>query len=145
MIPYFRKYPDSNVHGANMGPTWVLSAPDGPNVFCHNDQSYLLLWALLKNESNTFHLSSTIIVYIGVLWKFSITWNGYMQPVQFSQQTWHWWAEKNTPVVANDSDISHDLNWSMNLPTIIVAIIQYTPNMIVPHKLTQIWCSALPN
>ena len=22
--------PDSNVYGANMGPTWVLSAPDGP-------------------------------------------------------------------------------------------------------------------
>ena len=26
------KYPDSKVHGANMGPTWVLSAPDGPHV-----------------------------------------------------------------------------------------------------------------
>ena len=24
--------PDSEVHGANMGPTWVLSAPDGPHV-----------------------------------------------------------------------------------------------------------------
>ena len=24
------KVPDSKVHGANMGPTWVLSAPDGP-------------------------------------------------------------------------------------------------------------------
>ena len=23
---------DSKVHGANMGPTWVLSAPDGPHV-----------------------------------------------------------------------------------------------------------------
>ena len=23
--------PDSKVHGANMGPTWVLSAPDGPH------------------------------------------------------------------------------------------------------------------
>ena len=23
-------YPDSNVHGANKGPTWLLSAPDGP-------------------------------------------------------------------------------------------------------------------
>ena len=26
------KYPDSKVHGANMGPTWVLSVPDGPHV-----------------------------------------------------------------------------------------------------------------
>ena len=25
-------YPDSKVHGANMGPTWVLSASDGPHV-----------------------------------------------------------------------------------------------------------------
>ena len=36
--------PDSKVHGANMGPTWVLSAPVGPtnlalsevNRVCHN-------------------------------------------------------------------------------------------------------------
>ena len=25
-------FPDSKVHGANMGPTWVLLAPDGPHV-----------------------------------------------------------------------------------------------------------------
>ena len=24
--------PDSKAHGANMGPTWVMSAPDGPHV-----------------------------------------------------------------------------------------------------------------
>ena len=24
--------PDNRVHGANMGPTWVLSAPDGPHL-----------------------------------------------------------------------------------------------------------------
>ena len=28
----WRQNPDSKVHGANMGPTWVLSAPDGPHV-----------------------------------------------------------------------------------------------------------------
>ena len=27
---------DSKVHGANMGPTWVLSAPDGPHVASRN-------------------------------------------------------------------------------------------------------------
>ena len=27
-----QKLPDSKVHGANMGPTWVLSAPDEPHV-----------------------------------------------------------------------------------------------------------------
>ena len=25
-------FPDSKVNGADMGPTWVLSAPDGPHV-----------------------------------------------------------------------------------------------------------------
>ena len=25
-------HPDNKVHWANMGPTWVLSAPDGPHV-----------------------------------------------------------------------------------------------------------------
>ena len=29
---YRNPYPDSKVHGANMGPTWVLSALDGPHV-----------------------------------------------------------------------------------------------------------------
>ena len=28
----FHNGPDSKVHGASMGPTWVLSAPDGPHV-----------------------------------------------------------------------------------------------------------------
>ena len=32
LIQYSYPYPDSKVHGAKMGPTWVLSAPDGPNV-----------------------------------------------------------------------------------------------------------------
>ena len=31
-ITLFQLNPDSKVHGANMGPTWVLSAPDGPHV-----------------------------------------------------------------------------------------------------------------
>ena len=40
-------FPDSKVHGANMGPTWVLSAPDGPHVGpqepCYNALSLLLV------------------------------------------------------------------------------------------------------
>ena len=35
-------FPDSNVHGANMGPTWVLSAPMGP---------MLVPWKLLSGLS----------------------------------------------------------------------------------------------
>ena len=29
------KYPDNKFHGANMGPTWVLTAPDGPHEPCY--------------------------------------------------------------------------------------------------------------
>ena len=32
MVLTFTDAPDSKVHGANMGPTWVLPAPDGPHV-----------------------------------------------------------------------------------------------------------------
>ena len=35
--------PDSKVHGGNMGPTWVLSAPDGP---------MLVPWTLLSGVVN---------------------------------------------------------------------------------------------
>ena len=32
-VPGAERYtPDNKVHGANMGPTWGLSAPDGPHV-----------------------------------------------------------------------------------------------------------------
>ena len=34
--------PDSKVHGANMGPTWVLSSPGGPHVGPMN----LAIWAI---------------------------------------------------------------------------------------------------
>ena len=32
LSPSLANHPDSKVHGANMGPTWVLLAPDGPHV-----------------------------------------------------------------------------------------------------------------
>ena len=35
-------YSDSKVHGANMGPTWVLSAPDGPHVPCYQGSNGLI-------------------------------------------------------------------------------------------------------
>ena len=40
-------HPDSKVHGANMGPTWVLSAPDRPHKPCSRGE-YL-------NQCNIMH------------------------------------------------------------------------------------------
>ena len=37
-------FPDSKVHGTNMGPTWVLSAPDGPHIGPMN----LAIWVFTK-------------------------------------------------------------------------------------------------
>ena len=31
-LQIFKIYPDSKVYGANLGPTWVLSAQDGPHA-----------------------------------------------------------------------------------------------------------------
>ena len=36
--------PDINVHGANMGPTWLLSSPGGPHVEPMN----LAIWAIVR-------------------------------------------------------------------------------------------------
>ena len=36
--------PDSKVHVANMGPTWVLSAPDGPHVGPMNFAIWDTIW-----------------------------------------------------------------------------------------------------
>ena len=38
-------FPDSKVHGANMGPTWVLSAPDGT----HDGPMNLAIWLSLSH------------------------------------------------------------------------------------------------
>ena len=44
MRPRFSAIPDIKVHGTNMGPTWVLAAPDGSHVSPMNlairDDSY---------------------------------------------------------------------------------------------------------
>ena len=44
----FKSFPDSKVHGANIGPTWVLSDPDGPHVGPMN----LAIKVVLVNKDN---------------------------------------------------------------------------------------------
>ena len=45
----FHKNPDSKVHGANMGPTWVLSAADGPHVGPMNLAIREMLMNIVRN------------------------------------------------------------------------------------------------
>ena len=46
-------FPDNKVHGANMGPTWVLSAPDGPQVGPMN----LAICVLVKDISGASYIN----------------------------------------------------------------------------------------
>ena len=48
---------DSKVHGANMGPTWVLSTPDGPHVGPLN----LAIWGALNIPNNPIPTPSTLL------------------------------------------------------------------------------------
>ena len=49
--------PDSKVHGANMGPTWVLSALDGPHVGPMN---------LAIREAISIEMAVIYLTYFGV-------------------------------------------------------------------------------
>ena len=66
--------PDSKAHEANMGPTWVLSAPDGPNVgriyvgvqgmaeYYYQSICMPLAWELPRKEwQNGFHTENYCI------------------------------------------------------------------------------------
>ena len=44
-----KNIPDSKVHGSNMGPTWVLSAPDVPHVGP---------WTLLSGMAKHIHMNT---------------------------------------------------------------------------------------
>ena len=56
--------PDSKVHEAYMGPTWALSAPDGPHVPCYQgcynvgdisdiSESDYINWNLNRHPTNS--------------------------------------------------------------------------------------------
>ena len=49
--------PDSKVHGANMGPTWVLSAPGGPHVCPINLAIRVYIWFKRTRQCLTFFVS----------------------------------------------------------------------------------------
>ena len=53
-----RRYiPDSNVHGTNIGPTWFLSAPDGPHDPCYQGCKYTHTHTLnIRQQQDTISL-----------------------------------------------------------------------------------------
>ena len=55
-----RKYPDSKVHGANMGPTWVPSAPNGSHVGPMNLAIRVVFHSLEPNVYVMWHQSCNV-------------------------------------------------------------------------------------
>ena len=97
---------------------------------CKND------WMM---QNGSFYWSSPISINI-CSWKrmfFTENWD-LVTHATFSPNV-HWWAN----MVAKDSNISHYLNLSINSP--MIALLWYTPNMIILHKLTQIFWLELTN
>ena len=58
---------DSKVHGANMGPTWVLSAPDGPHI----DPMSLAIKVYLSKKIS-IQVEFTFFIFIG--WPGAVCW-----------------------------------------------------------------------
>ena len=56
--------PDSKLHGANMGPTWVLLAPDGPHVGPMN--------LAIRGVKDVIFLSGTYPTLDALLYKYSV-------------------------------------------------------------------------
>ena len=76
ILEKLKSVPDSKVHGANMWPTWVLSAPDGPHVIlaswtllsgvitvmrCTIDILWITYDILFHNEVTQFCLQATLL------------------------------------------------------------------------------------
>ena len=67
MGPSKHNNPDSKVHGANMGPTWGLSAPDGPHVGPMNHairECHLISILILTIKIKRSHIRFIIIMGI---------------------------------------------------------------------------------
>ena len=56
-------FSDSKVRGANMGPTWVLSAPDGPHVGPMNLLLGLILPLLAETLFPVWHANPIPVQY----------------------------------------------------------------------------------
>ena len=69
-------YPDSKVHGANMGPTWVLSAPDGLHVGPMNHAFRVTKWVRISSPFSFIGCAYLVKITSAIsLWKMQIFYN----------------------------------------------------------------------
>ena len=60
----YSNVPDSKVHGANMGPTWALSAPDGPHIGPRNLAIWSVCWTVMDQSLRKYEWNGHLIVVI---------------------------------------------------------------------------------
>ena len=107
------KYPDNKVHGANMRPTWVLSAPDGPHVG-HVNNAFrvdgveglvpcaVMLFIIFRTDFQNrimYHISGgrTFLLWYPTLNKTFLS--SYLAGVDAAKSLWHLNKYTNTNVI----------------------------------------------
>ena len=78
--------PDNKVNGANMGPTWVLPAPDGPHVGPIN--------LAIKDHTKYAHGASFVAVFccVAIIWLPQCQWSNpveYRRVTASNESTWY--------------------------------------------------------
>ena len=81
--------PDSKVHGANMGPTWVLSAPDGPHVGLMN-------FAIRVDFQSKAYMITSLQLEIHFHYKYMIGYASTTPPKIHAHQYVSWLRINNT-------------------------------------------------
>ena len=92
------RYPDSKVHGANMGPTWVLSTPDGPMLapwtLLSGKCRCLFLWGKHERDPNivatrgSLSMSMDLKLQTGRMFTDTFFWLGIFLKVFFGNVRW---------------------------------------------------------
>ena len=123
---------DSKVYGANIGPTWVLSAPDGPHV---GPMNLVIRAVLVKQPSSMFVIclkdppkpdnNDDVIKWKHFPRYWSFVWGIHRSPVTrnfdvffdlrqnklLSTQSWGWWFETPShPLWRHRNDFQNNQN-----------------------------------
>ena len=103
MLTRFNVFPDNKVHGANMEPTWVLSAPDLPHVGPMNlairVDTHMRQWSgpLFHIHNSLLHICRTAIS-VQIHFPFKLNWKKISQ-IHISPSAWNHSVMKQSPTL----------------------------------------------
>ena len=132
MGQYCEGTPHSKVHGANIGPTWALSAPDGPmlapgtllsGTSCTKTTAATLIWAT-ASCAVSLYMASAFRLRIVMARDEPHGWLEYNTWWRYQMETFYRVCERNSPViggspsqkpVARSFDVFFDLRLNKRL------------------------------